>query len=130
MFLMKAIRIGAIVGVLSALAALAACNKSATSSASAAGLTRVTLQADWYPQPEHGGFYTALAKGYYRDEGLDLSIQPGGPYVVVPQQVAAGAAQFGMASSDQILESVGDGQSLVAVAATMQRDPQGIMVRK
>ena len=39
----------------------------------------MTLQADWYPQPEHGGFYTALVKGYYRDEGLDLDIQPGGP---------------------------------------------------
>jgi len=94
------------------------------------GLTKVTLQADWYPQPEHGGFYTALVKGYYRQEGLDLTIQPGGPYVVVPQQVASGSAQFGMASSDQILESVADGQPLVAVAATMQRDPQGIMVRK
>lgn len=128
-FSVKATRILAIAGILSALAASAACNKTSTH-ASAAGLIRVTLQADWYPQPEHGGFYTALAKGYYRDEGLDLSIQPGGPYVVVPQQVAAGAAQFGMASSDQILESVGDGQSLVAVAATMQRDPQGIMVRK
>lgn len=91
---------------------------------------KVTLQADWYPQPEHGGFYTALAKGYYEREGLDLTIQPGGPYVVVPQQVAAGSAQFGMASSDQILESVAAGQRLVAVAATMQGDPQGIMVRK
>jgi NitT/TauT family transport system substrate-binding protein len=94
------------------------------------GLTKVTLQADWYPQPEHGGFYTALAKGYYRDEGLDLSIQPGGPYVSYEQQVASGAAQFGMGSSDQVLEGVADGQPLVAVAATMQRDPQGIMVRK
>ncbi len=94
------------------------------------GLTKITLQADWYPQPEHGGFYTALVKGYYKDEGLDLIIQPGGPYVVVPQQVASGSAQFGMASSDQILESVAGGQPLVAVAATMQRDPQGIMVRK
>jgi NitT/TauT family transport system substrate-binding protein len=122
-------RIRAISGIVVALAVLAGCNRS-SSSASTAGLTRITLQADWYPQPEHGGFYTALVKGYYRDEGLDLSIQPGGPYVVVPQQVAAGAAQFGMASSDQILESVGDGQPLVAVAATMQRDPQGIMVRK
>ena len=28
-------------------------------------MTKVTLQADWYPQPEHGGFYTALVKGYY-----------------------------------------------------------------
>jgi hypothetical protein len=40
------------------------------------GLTKVTLQADWYPQPEHGGFYTALAKGYYNDKCLDVSIQP------------------------------------------------------
>ena len=94
------------------------------------GLTKVTLQADWYPQPEHGGFYTALVKGYYKDEGLDVSIQPGGPYVVVEQQVSVGAAQFGMGSSDKTLESVADGQPLVAVAATMQRDPQGIMVRQ
>jgi NitT/TauT family transport system substrate-binding protein len=115
--------------VVFAAALMSSCHGSASPGV-AAGSTKVTLQADWYPQPEHGGFYTALVKGYYRDEGLDLSIQPGGPYVVVPQQVASGAAQFGMASSDQILESVADGQSLVAVAATMQRDPQGIMVHK
>lgn len=99
-------------------------------SANENGLTHVTLQADWYPQPEHGGFYNALVKGYYKDEGLDVAIQPGGPYVEVEQQVASGAAQFGMGSSDQILEAVSDGQPLVAVAATMQSDPQGIMVRK
>jgi len=112
------------------LAFLLACHGSSSQSDADTGLTKVTLQADWYPQPEHGGFYNALVKGYYRDEGLDLTIQPGGPYVVVPQQVASGSAQFGLASSDQILESVADGQPLVAVAATMQRDPQGIMVRK
>jgi NitT/TauT family transport system substrate-binding protein len=94
------------------------------------GLTKITLQADWYPQPEHGGFYNALVKGYYKEEGLDVAIQPGGPYVGVAQQVASGSAQFGMASSDQVLEAVSDGQPLVAVAATMQQDPQGIMVRK
>jgi NitT/TauT family transport system substrate-binding protein len=94
------------------------------------GLTKITLQADWYPQPEHGGFYTALVKGYYKDEGLEVAIQPGGPYVSVAQQVASGAAQFGMLASDNILEAVSQGQPLIAVAATMQRDPQGIMVRK
>jgi NitT/TauT family transport system substrate-binding protein len=91
---------------------------------------KVTLQADWYPQPEHGGFFTALEKGYYRDEGLELQIQSGGPYLSPYQQVAVGGAQFGMGSSDRILESVAAGQPLVAVAATMQQDPQGIMVRK
>jgi len=94
------------------------------------GLTKIVFQADWYPQPEHGGFYTALAKGYYKDEGLDVTIQPGGPYITVEKQVFAGAAQFGMGSSDKVLEANSQGQTLVGVEATMQRDPQGIMVRK
>jgi NitT/TauT family transport system substrate-binding protein len=99
-------------------------------SATSTGLPKVTLQADWYPQPEHGGFYTALVKGYYRDEGLDLDIQPGGPYVSVGKQVSSGVAQFGMGSSDAVLEGISNGLPLIAVAATMQHDPQGIMVRK
>ncbi|HMD43385.1 MAG TPA: ABC transporter substrate-binding protein [Candidatus Acidoferrum sp.] len=94
------------------------------------GLTQVVLQTDWYPQPEHGGFYTALVEGYYKEEGLDVTIQPGGPYMQPYQQVAAGAAQFGMGGSDKILESVASGQKLLAVAATLQHDPQGIMVRE
>lgn len=92
------------------------------------GLTAVRLQTDWYPQPEHGGFYTALLKGYYRDEGLDVTILPGGPYVSAEQQVSTGGAEFGMGSSDHILEAVSNGLPLLAVAATMQHDPQAIMV--
>ena len=99
-------------------------------SSASGGPTKVVLQADWYPQPEHGGFYNALIKGYYKDEGLDVTIQPGGPYNSVSQQVSAGTAQFGMLSSDMVLEAVADGQPVIAVAATMQHDPQGIMVRK
>jgi NitT/TauT family transport system substrate-binding protein len=113
--------------ILLVLASLAA---SGCHHSSSATLTKVTLQADWYPQPEHGGFYTALVKGYYKDAGLDVTIHPGGPYIVAEEQVSAGAAQFGMSSSDRVLESIANGQPLVAVAATMQRDPQGIMVRK
>src|SRR5579872_1195373 len=86
---------------------------------SGAGLARVILQADWYPQPEHGGFFTAIAKGYYKDEGLDVTIVPLGPYLSVEKQLAAGAAQFGMSSSDKTLEGIGDGEPIIAVAATM-----------
>jgi len=92
------------------------------------GLFPVTLQTDWYPQPEHGGFYEALLKGYYKDEGLDVTIVPGGPFTVADKQVASGAAQFGMSSSDAVLVAVSRGLPLVAVAATLQRDPQAVMV--
>ena len=51
---------------------------------------------------EHGGFYTAIAKGYYKEEGLDVSIRPGGPFAFAAKQVAAGAAEFGMGSSDAL----------------------------
>jgi NitT/TauT family transport system substrate-binding protein len=95
---------------------------------SSGGLIPVKLQTDWYPQPEHGGFYEAQLKGYYRQEGLDVTISPGGPYVVAEQQVSTGAAQFAMGSSDRILVADSQGESLVAVAATLQQDPQAIMV--
>jgi NitT/TauT family transport system substrate-binding protein len=92
------------------------------------GLYPVKFLTDWYPQPEQGGFYDALVKGYYKDEGLDVTIVPGGPYVVGDQQIAANAVQFGMSSSDKVLEGVGNDEPLIAVGATMQHDPQGIMV--
>jgi NitT/TauT family transport system substrate-binding protein len=94
------------------------------------GLTPVTLQTDWYPQPEHGGFYDAKIRGYYKDEGLEVTILPGGPYVNSDQAVSVGGVQFAMGSSDHVLQAIGNGVPLVAVAATMQHDPQALMVHQ
>ena len=38
-------------------------------------LRPVTFVTDWKAQAEQGGFYQALAKGYYADAGLDVSIR-------------------------------------------------------
>ncbi|HEY1895291.1 MAG TPA: ABC transporter substrate-binding protein [Terracidiphilus sp.] len=94
------------------------------------GLRPVSLQLDWYPQPEHGGFYTAQLLGYYKAEGLDVTLLPLPQYGSVAQQVASGKADFGLGSSDQVLEWNSNGLPLVAVSATMQHDPQAIMVHK
>jgi NitT/TauT family transport system substrate-binding protein len=92
------------------------------------GLTPVRLQLDWYPQPEQGGFFTAQLLGYYKAEGLDVTILPLPQYGSVAQLVASGKAEFGLGSSDQVLEWNSNGLPLVAVSATMQHDPQAIMV--
>jgi NitT/TauT family transport system substrate-binding protein len=92
------------------------------------GLTPITLQTDWYPQPEMGGFYQAQMQGLYKQAGLEVTIAPGGPTIVGEQMVATNAAQFSMGSSDKVLTSVSQGIPLVAVAATMQQDPQALMV--
>lgn len=108
------------------LTGLGGCRSGATKSVN--GLTPVRLQLDWYPQPEHGGFYTALLQGYYKDSGLDVTLLPLPQYGSAAQLVATGQAEFGLGSSDQILEWDSNGLPLVAVAATMQHDPQAIMV--
>ena len=94
------------------------------------GLTPVSLQLDWYPQPEHGGFYTAQLLGYYKAEGLDVTLVPLPQYGSVAQQVASDKADFGLGSSDQVLEWNSNGLPFLAVAATMQHDPQAVMVHK
>lgn len=108
--------------------ALSGCHAGRPSQAD--GLAPVTLQLDWYPQPEQGGFYTAQLLGYYKAEGLDVSMVPLPQYGSVAQQVASGKADFGLGSSDQVLEWNSNGLPLVAVAATMQHDPQAVMVHK
>ena len=39
----------------------------------------VTLQLKWVTQAQFGGYYVAKDKGFYADEGLDVTIKPGGP---------------------------------------------------
>jgi NitT/TauT family transport system substrate-binding protein len=115
---------------LAAAAALfvAGCNKKQTASLpSAGGLTKVAFQTDWFPQPEHGGYYQALAKGYYAEEGLDVEILPGGPNAQVMAGVATGRAQLGMTNGDDVIVATARGVPLKMVAAEMQRDAQGIL---
>ncbi|HEY6488216.1 MAG: ABC transporter substrate-binding protein [Terracidiphilus sp.] len=114
------------IGAATALA-VAGCHSQPSSSS---GLTPVKLQLDWYPQPEHGGFYTALVEGYYKAEGLDVTLVPLPQYGSVAQLVSTGKAEFGLGSSDQVLEWDSNGLPLIAIAATMQHDPQAIMVHK
>jgi NitT/TauT family transport system substrate-binding protein len=99
-------------------------------SASTNGLTPLRLQLDWYPQPEHGGFYTAQLLGYYKAEGLDVTLLPLSQYESAATMVTSGKADIGLASSDQILEWDSNGLPVMAIWATMQHDPQAIMVHK
>ena len=85
------------------------------------------FQTDWFPQPEHGGYYQALAKGYYAAEGLDVEILPGGPNAQVMSSVAVGRADLGMTNGDDVIVAVARGVPIKMVAAEMQRDAQGIL---
>jgi NitT/TauT family transport system substrate-binding protein len=52
----------------------------------------LTLQLKWVTQAQFGGYYVALDKGFYEEEGLDMTIKPGGPDIAPPQVIAGGGA--------------------------------------
>jgi len=58
----------------------------------AASADEVTLQLQWVTQAQFAGYYVALENGYYEEEGLDVTIQPGGPDIAPPQVLAGGGA--------------------------------------
>lgn len=91
-------------------------------------LRQVVFQTDWFPQAEHGGFYQALAKGYYREAGLEVDILSGGPGAAIKIKVAKGDATFGMQRTDDAAMAVANGLPLVIVAATMQHDAEALLI--
>ena len=116
-------------GLCGLLALLAAgCSRQDAVSPVRKGPRKVVLQTDWFPQAEHGGFYQALAKGYYAQAGLDVTILSGGPGVGIKLNVARGDADFGMMRSDDLMVAAARGMPFVMVSATLQHDPQAVMV--
>jgi NitT/TauT family transport system substrate-binding protein len=91
--------------------------------------TKVALLLNWYPEAEHGGFYAAQVHGIYEKYGLDVDIQPGGKTTVVPQSLALGRVQFGVANADDVLIARNQDVKLVALMAPIQDGPRCIMVR-
>jgi NitT/TauT family transport system substrate-binding protein len=120
-------KFAALVGVGLALLALTGCGDKAAAAGGAKPRTKIILQTDWYAQPEHGGFYQALVKGYYRDAGLEVEIAQGGPNSMPTQKVVMGQAHFGIGRSDELIVAAGRDVPTVMVGALMQRDPQAIM---
>ena len=52
----------------------------------------VTLQLKWVTQAQFAGYFVALDKGYYDEEGLNVTIKPGGPDIAPEQVIAGGGA--------------------------------------
>lgn len=112
-----------------ALLAFAGCTKSGSDSAAtdaapgAPALTKITVQLDWVPEPEHGGLFQAQARGWFREAGLDVTLVPGGPNALVNQRIATGQADLGQGESVTTLLDVQKGLPLLQVAAVFQNDP-------
>lgn len=88
--------------------------------------TKLGLALNWKPEPEFGGIFEAERLGSFATR--DLSIErTGGPGAPVVQMVAAKQVAFGIASADEVVLARDRGADVVAIFATYQTCPQGLM---
>jgi diguanylate cyclase (GGDEF)-like protein/PAS domain S-box-containing protein len=86
----------------------------------------VTLQLKWKHQFQFAGYYAAKEKGFYRDAGLDVTIVEAAPGIDPAQEVIAGRAQFGVGTSELILNRY-RGDKVVVLGVIFQHSPLSLV---
>src|ERR1044072_3158991 len=99
--------------IIAALAALAA------SATMAAAQDAVSLRLNWYFGGLHVPFYYGKEKGFYKDEGIDLTINEGRGSANTVQVVAAGSDTFGLADSSSVILTASKGADIKSVMSLL-----------
>ncbi len=90
-------------------------------SGSGAFAQEVTLQLKWVTQAQFAGYYVALEKGFYEEEGLDVTIKPGGPDVAPVQVLMGGGADVMIDWMPSALAAREKGSPVVNIAQPFKR---------
>ena len=86
----------------------------------------VTVQLKWIHQAQFAGMYAADKKGFYAEENIDVTLNPGGTDILPDQVVAdlvSGEADFAITGGDLLLPARSRGEPIVAIAVVFQRNP-------
>jgi NitT/TauT family transport system substrate-binding protein len=89
--------------------------------------TDITFHLDFLVNGYHAPFYIAEANGFYADQGLDVTINPGRGSTDAIRTVASGNAQIGFADAGAVAQAVANGAPVTVVAVILQEAPYGII---
>ncbi|MFD3508936.1 ABC transporter substrate-binding protein [Nocardia sp. NPDC058666] len=103
-----------------AAAALTGCSTT-ESETTADGLTKVTLQLQWFKQGQFAGYLAAVDQGFYKEQGLSVEILDGGTDIVPQTVLAQGQADYAVAWVPKALASREAGAGITEIAQIFQK---------
>lgn len=98
----------------------------ASAQGAASAPTKVVVSLDFIPLGRHAPWYAALAEGYFKDEGLDVSIIPAQGTAQTIQAVESGTANIGFVDVPSVVIARANGSKLKMVAVNYQKAPYAI----
>ena len=90
----------------------------------------VTIQLKWVTQTQFAGYYVAQDKGFYKEEGLNVTIKPGGPDIGPMQVLAGGGADVAVDWMPSALAAREKGLSAVNIAQPFKSSGMMLTCRK
>ena len=90
----------------------------------------VTIQLKWVTQTQFAGYYVAQDKGFYKDEGLNVTIKPGGPDIGPMQVLAGGGADVAVDWMPSALAAREKGLPAVNIAQPFKSSGMMLTCRK
>jgi ABC-type nitrate/sulfonate/bicarbonate transport system substrate-binding protein len=90
----------------------------------------VSMRLQWFAQWQFAGYIVALEQGYYAEEGLTVTLNPGGPDLVPLPLVVTGSDTFGSTGADTVLLAREEDIAVVGLATWFQASPVAFMVHR
>ena len=91
-------------------------------------LREVNVVLDWYPNAIHTFLYTAIERGYYEEEGLDVQIRFPANANDALSMVAAGKAEIGMYYQQDLIQAVANQKASIRSIGAIVQSPLNIIL--
>ena len=91
-------------------------------------LREVNVVLDWYPNAIHTFLYTAIERGYYEEEGLDVQIRFPSNANDALSMVAAGKAEIGMYYQQDLIQAVANQKAPIRSIGAIVQSPLNIIL--
>src|SRR5262252_4482258 len=88
---------------------------------------KVSLRLDWVISGYHAPYFAGIKNGYYKDEGLDVTIEPGNGSANVAQAIGNGNGEFATVDGGAMMQLVAKGLPVRSVMGLYQRNPIGVI---
>src|ERR1700737_2002003 len=88
---------------------------------------KITVRFPWKRKGEYAPLFVALAKGYYRDEGIDVDLAEGSGAQTVLKLLASGNEKFGYGPAVSAAQAISQGLPVKVVALYQTKAPMGVI---
>ncbi len=91
---------------------------------------KMTLQLNWFHLADHSPIYMAMKKGYYKEEGIDLTVLRGAGSADSAKKIDLKQADLGISDAPTVLTAISKGADLKMVAVVFDKAGNNVFFKK